>query len=637
MTPERGDKQSGGEGVAPGTQLGPYRIERLLGSGGMGEVYRARDSRLERDVAIKVIRSEGRGEDHLQRRLAREARAISALNHPHICNVYDINEQDGLIYLVMEYIEGKTLAAVLKEGLLPLDHALRYGTEIADATAAAHAKGIVHRDLKPGNVMIGASGVKVLDFGLAKRVAVEAVGASVNSDEATRTAALTETGQIIGTCAYMAPEQAEGKPADIRSDVFSLGIVLYEMFSGVRPFTGDGPLSTLAAVIRKIPKPLRDIRPQVPVRIAQIVSRCLEKAPENRYASAASVYRDLANFQAARTRPSGWRPALIGAAVVILIAVGALATRSYLHSSRTQWAENDALPRLEQLLSEHRLLAALPLSREASQYSPGSRALGAVSEVVMAEHEIIETVPPGADVFLADYGEIGDTNWQPLGPSPVRTDRIPYNGFYRLRARKEGFETLEATFSPIYRKSSKTTPSFVLHTAKETPAGMVWVLPAKAGSYGRQAALQKDVAGFWLDKYEVTNRQFKQFVDAGGYQKREFWTELVQNRRTISWDQAIALFTDATGKPGPAIWQLGTYLEGEADHPVSGVSWYEAAAYARFAGKSLPTVYHWYRAAGAGGLFSDILAFSNFGGRGAASVGANAGLSPFGSYTWLAM
>src|ERR1017187_8142294 len=231
--------------LAVGEKLGPYEVLAPLGAGGMGEVYRARDTRLGRTVAIKLVRSEFSGRSDFRRRFECEAKAISALNHPHICALYDIGEHEGSAYLVMEYVEGKTLTAVMKS-LLPLNQALRYSIEIAGALAAAHAQGIVHRDLKPSNIMVTSAGVKVLDFGLAK----QSGAATAEASAATLSAAETQAGQVVGTAAYMSPEQAKGAPVDPRSDVFALGVVLYEMLCGRRPFLGDTTLMTLSAILQ---------------------------------------------------------------------------------------------------------------------------------------------------------------------------------------------------------------------------------------------------------------------------------------------------------------------------------------------------------------------------------------------------
>src|SRR5208282_1045539 len=247
--------------VSPGTRLGPYEIIAPIGAGGMGEVYKAKDTRLGRTIAIKLLHSAHTG------RFESEARAIAALNHPNICTLHDI----GPDYLVMEYVEGSPL-----RGPMPPQEARRAALEISSALEAAHAKGIIHRDLKPANILLTPTGVKVLDFGLAK---IE------EAREADKTAANhTQAGAILGTAAYMSPEQAEGEPIDARSDIFSFGVVLYEMLSGRRPFTGDTPISVMAAILHKDPEPL-----DAPVDLARIAARCLQKSPASRFQTMAEL------------------------------------------------------------------------------------------------------------------------------------------------------------------------------------------------------------------------------------------------------------------------------------------------------------------------------------------------------------
>ena len=244
-------------------QLGPYQIVGVIGAGGMGTVYQARDTRLNRMVAIKV------SEARFSARFEREARAVAALNHPHICTLYDV----GPNYLVMEYVEGRPL-----HGPMPVSEALRLAIQMADALEAAHRKGIVHRDLKPGNVLVTKSGVKVLDFGLAK---MEEPAPS--EEETARTARpRTEEGTIVGTTAYMSPEQAEGEPVDARSDIFSFGAVLYEMVTGRRAFRGDTKLSILSAILKEEPEPASSIRKEIPPELGRIIARCLRKDPGRR-------------------------------------------------------------------------------------------------------------------------------------------------------------------------------------------------------------------------------------------------------------------------------------------------------------------------------------------------------------------
>lgn len=278
-----------------GSKLGPYEIVAPIGAGGMGEVYRALDTRLDRSVAIKILPETWAADPERRLRFEREARAVAALSHPHICALYDVGEQNGLHYTVMEFVEGETLAARLERGALPLDLALRHGAEIAEALDQAHRHGIIHRDLKPGNVMLTRSGAKLLDFGLAKpaltfATASSATGGIPPTGLPTQTNALTAEGSILGTVEYMAPEQFEGREADARTDIFSLGTVLYEMIAGRRPFTGPSQASIIGATLHSEPEPLSSSLPAVPQNVDRLVRRCLAKNPEDRWQSA----RDLA-------------------------------------------------------------------------------------------------------------------------------------------------------------------------------------------------------------------------------------------------------------------------------------------------------------------------------------------------------
>src|ERR1700676_5371262 len=247
--------------ITAGTKLGPYEILAPLGAGGMGEVYRERDTRLDRTVAIKILPQHLSDNPALRQRFEREAKAISCLNHAHICVLHDVGTQDGLQFLVMECVEGETLAKRLEKGPLPLDQALKYGMQIADALDRAHRSNVVHRDLKPGNIMLTPAGAKLLDFGLAKPVAPLVTAATLT---AVQTAPVTEEGTIVGTFQYMSPEQVEGKEVDGRSDIFSLGVVLYEMVTGKRAFEGKSQLSVASAILEKEPEPISASKPMTP-------------------------------------------------------------------------------------------------------------------------------------------------------------------------------------------------------------------------------------------------------------------------------------------------------------------------------------------------------------------------------------
>jgi serine/threonine protein kinase/Tol biopolymer transport system component len=293
--------------LTSGTRLGPYEILAPLGAGGMGEVYRARDMRLGRDVAVKILPTHLSSNPDLKQRFEREARAISSLNHPNICHLYDVGSQDGIDFIIMEYLEGETLADRLSTGPLPLPQALKIGVEIADALDKAHRQGIIHRDLKSGNIMLTKSGAKLMDFGLAKPTTA-ALGATASTSGSPLTlspttmnmatlssspAPLTEQGTILGTFPYMAPELFQGQQADVRSDIFSFGCVLYEMVAGKRPFAGKSQLSIIAAILEKDPEPITSFQPLTPAALDHAVLRCLMKDPDERWQTTRDLSREL--------------------------------------------------------------------------------------------------------------------------------------------------------------------------------------------------------------------------------------------------------------------------------------------------------------------------------------------------------
>jgi serine/threonine protein kinase len=276
--------------LTSGTKLGPYEIQSPLGAGGMGEVYRARDTRLDRTVAIKVLPSHLSADPELKQRFDREAKAISALQHPNICTLHDVGSQNGVDFLVMEYLEGQTLADRLAKGALPLDQALKIGAEIAEALEKAHRQGIVHRDLKPGNIMLTKSGAKLMDFGLAKPELAIATGArgqltpstpTMNLASLTSAASpLTQKGSIVGTFQYLSPEVLQGSEADARSDIFSFGCVLYEMVAGRRAFEGKSQLGVFTAILEKEPEPITASQPPA---LDRVIRACLAKDPADQF------------------------------------------------------------------------------------------------------------------------------------------------------------------------------------------------------------------------------------------------------------------------------------------------------------------------------------------------------------------
>jgi len=268
--------------LASGTRIGPYDVQSQLGAGGMGEVYRARDTRLDRTVAIKILPAHLSGRPDARERFDREARAISSLSHPNICHLYDVGTHDGTSYLVMEYLEGETLASRLRKGPLPLEQLLKVGIEICEGLEKAHRSGVVHRDLKPANIMLTKFGAKLMDFGLAKPAVAAIAAGSSSASLATLSQPLTAEGMVVGTFQYMSPEQVEGKGADARSDIFALGAVLYEMVTGKRAVEGKTAASTIAAILAGEPKPISTVKPLSPLAYESLVKACLAKDPDER-------------------------------------------------------------------------------------------------------------------------------------------------------------------------------------------------------------------------------------------------------------------------------------------------------------------------------------------------------------------
>jgi eukaryotic-like serine/threonine-protein kinase len=327
--------------LASGVRLGPYEILSVLGVGGMGEVYRSKDTRLDRTVAVKILPSHLSGSPPLRARFDREAKAISSLSHPHICPLYDVGHQDGIDYLVMEYLEGETLASRLKKGPLPIGRALEYAVEIADALNTAHRHGLIHRDLKPENIMLTKAGTKLLDFGLAKTRAnaLADMGSMFTQDTS-----LTGEGTMLGTPQYMAPEQLEGREADARTDIFALGAVIYEMVTGRKAFEGKSQASVISAIMSSEPPDLSTVQATVPPALDHVVKTCLPKDPDERWQSAHDVLVELKWIVSGASdlgptapylKPKHARNRLAGLALVTFLLAGAFVLLRYLSHKET--------------------------------------------------------------------------------------------------------------------------------------------------------------------------------------------------------------------------------------------------------------------------------------------------------------
>ncbi len=609
-----------------------FRILRFIAAGGMGEVYKAVDIRLGREVAIKIV-AESFGQ-----RFETEAHTIASLNHPCICALHDI----GPNYLVMEYLEGETLAARIKQGPMPLNEVLKIAIATASALGAAHRRGIVHRDLKPANIMLTAAGAKLLDFGLAKFQP----GAPVS--EKTMTRSITGDAQVVGTLLYMSPEQLQGKAADARSDIFAFGAVLYEMLTGKRAFERKSSSDIIIAVAREEPTPLRELVKNVPEELKRIVKRCLRKQPEDRYASIAEVERGLEECRALTSGPisginlrvllrQSKRPRIVFPVLGLLLVFGALLAVWLHYISRVRWAREQALPRIASLIDQDKENEAYALAVQAERYIPRDPALIKLWPDISWSTSVT-TTPPGAAVYRKDYDK-PNSAWELMGHSPIKKLRVAQVDS-RWKFERGGFATVEVAYFASSIGPNETI-DVTMHEEAKNPLGMVFL---DLGTSPEGARINLDGLGgflsvppipltsYWIDKYEVTNRQFKQFVDQGGYRKPEYWKQpFIKDGHALSWADAIALFKDATDRPGPAGWIQSDYPAGQDDFPVTGVSWYEAAAYAEFAGKSLPTIYHWNLAAGSWDGPS-IIPLSNFSGKGPMRVGTTSGMSWAGVY-----
>jgi predicted esterase len=633
--------------LIPGTRLGPYEIAGLLGAGGMGEVYRARDTRLQRTVAIKILPARLSSNPESHARFQQEAESISRLQHPNICVVHDIGSQGGVDFMVMEYIAGQTLDKLIPPGGLATDLALKYAIQVAEALSCAHTAGIIHRDLKPSNLMVDESGmVKVLDFGLVK---LAATASAVNET----TTMATMPGMIVGTVAYMSPEQAEGKSVDARSDVFSFGSVFYEMLAGRKAFEGPSAVALLAAVVRDDPKRLSEVRRDLPPEVRRIVTGCLKKNREERYASGTELARELKSCRDTLFPESGStltlgrvvrearRPWVFVPLALVILALASGVALLVKRSHDVRWAREVALPEIARQAEQGgfgEFGEAYRLAVKAEKAIPGDPALTQLWPVISYQTSL-ETTPAGADVYRRAYSD-ASAPWELVGRTPFKNVRQPRGNFV-WKFEKPGFGTVLRTTASVFGRypppmGQPVAATVTLDESGKIPSGMVRVSPGKYPRTlfipGYEGMPELPLKDYWIDQYEVTNRQFKAFVDQGGYQKREYWkVDFQRDGKHLSWEDAMALFRDAAGRAGPKDWVQGEYPKGQDDYPVSGISWFEAAAYAEFAGKSLPTIYHWNRAAGPSSAAA-IVPASNFSGTGVWQVGSKPDMSPWGNY-----
>jgi serine/threonine protein kinase/formylglycine-generating enzyme required for sulfatase activity len=633
-----------------GQKILHYEITEKLGEGGMGVVFKAEDTKLKRKVALKFLPPHFSLDGETKERFMHEAQAASALDHNNICTIYEIGEsEEGQMYMAMALYEGETLQDKIKNGPLSLEEATDIAMQIAEGLSKAHEKDIIHRDIKPANIMITPDGdAKILDFGLAKLSG--------------RTK-LTKEGTTLGTVAYMSPEQVQGKPVDKRTDIWSLGVILYEMLSGKSPFEADYEQAIMYAIVNEQQEPMDR---EIPKELQNIITDTLSKDTESRFQSVdqiiARLKKSKGTAEVSESTPETQsfahllkKPQIAVTASAAIFVLIIIALIPYYQLLKRQQA-SELLPQIENLLKERNYFDAYQLALEAEQYLNDDSTLIRLLPR-LADYLTINSTPEGAQVYLKRFSpEEGESFMRKefAGLTPIQNLRV-IRGGYKIFFEKEGYIPAERVFSSDYGiegkvRSPEVTIDVNLLEMDRMIKNMVIVPGGKYQLVGWDAPTNAEVElnDYYIDKYEVSNNDFKKFIEAGGYSKEQYWKyPFIKDGKKISREEAIKQFKDRTGLPGPRNWINQEFPEGKGNFPVTNITWYEAVAYAEFVDKKLPTLFQWEKAARNGeyhiydmvmpwGLktpHENILYRANFEGHGTVAVDSfEFGISPFGCY-----
>lgn len=607
-----------------GKRISHYHIIEKLGGGGMGVVYKAQDERLDRMVALKFLRADLGDNEDWKHRFVHEAKAASALDHPNIGTVYDIEEiDDDQMFIAQAFYAGQTLEHRIEKGSLSPEEALDFACQIADGLTAAHDREIVHRDMKPANIMITDNGeLKIIDFGLAK------LGYASK---------ITTPGSTMGTLPYMSPEVLNGLPSDERADLWGLGVILFEMVTGNLPFDGANTAALIKTILTEEPNLNNKSQSELPKPLLKVLDRALEKDPAKRYSSAEEFGKELKSVLASMSAPVAApsvsvvsvlkRPVVFVPVIAIVVVTALFGYRIMAERAQIDWARNEAIPQITELIETDELFQAFVLAQKAEHYLGDDVSLAKLID----ETSIIgrfDSAPTSASLYIKDYGK-PEQDWLYVGETPLEGVRFP-RGALRFKIEKPGYaDSITAGRGRYLGRENLIVID--LFTPDELPANMIEI-PTWDNLLQLAGLAKTDstpVPSFLIDQYEVTNAAYRKFMDVGGYENQEYWDEaIIRDGEELPFQVAMELFRDKTGRTGPSSWEGGTFGKGLDSHPVSGVSWYEAAAYAKWVGKRLPTVFHWQNAAFPG--FGEVIKFSNFGGQGTRAVGSSPDVGIFG-------